>query len=145
MGSRSTTNWVQESKRINCFIDRSATHFELFQIKISEFRIPLDSNGVIYDMNHTLSIKEIFQRFPCLYFEKKGIQMIGNLFQPKILPKFSISINGNGALTIFIDAYWGRPDPLFFYFFPSLLFKEGVVLLSVYALSTRNDIEIVVV
>jgi len=28
-------------------------------------------------MTHTLSIKEIFQRFPCLYFKKKGIQMIG--------------------------------------------------------------------
>ena len=40
----------------------------------------------------------------------------------------------------------GRPD-LFFYFdfFPSLLFKEEVVLLSVYTLSMRNDIEIVVV
>ena len=72
--------------------------FELLKIKISEFGIPLESSGVIYDMNHTLSIKEIFHCFPPLYFEKKGIQMIGNLFQPKILPKFYSSINGSGLL-----------------------------------------------
>lgn len=69
--------------------------------------------------------------------------MIGNLFQPKILPKFSISIKGMGSYYLY--RWILRKTGPFFYFFPSLLFKDEVVLLSVYALSMRNDIEIVVV
>ena len=68
--------------------------------------------------------------------------MIGNLFQPKILPKFSISIKGMGSYYLY---RWIRRPDLFFLFFASLLFKVEVVFLSVYALSMRNDIEIVVV
>jgi hypothetical protein len=63
------------------------------------------------------------------------------LFQPQILPKFSISINGMGSYYL----YRWEDRTFFFDFFPSLLFKEEVVLLSVYALSMRNDIEIVAV
>lgn len=54
-----------------------------------------------------------------LYFEKKGIQMIGNLFQPKILPKFSISFNGMGSYYLY---RWilRKTGPFFFILFLSL-------------------------
>lgn len=71
--------------------------FELFKRKISEFRGIQWSNlwYESYSFNQRdISLLPVFS----LYFEKKGIQMIGNLFQPKILPKFYISINGSGLL-----------------------------------------------
>lgn len=60
--------------------------------------------------------------------------MIGNLVQSNFFPKFLISID-ELLPGFYIDT---KEDPAFlllFYLFPCLLFKEEVVLLSVYALS----------
>ena len=66
---------IEESNHINCFIDRSATCFELFKKY-------LHLGLTLHFMNKILSIKEIFPGFPYLYLESKGIHIIGILFQP---------------------------------------------------------------
>lgn len=116
MGSRSTTNWVQESNRIDCFINRSATHFELFKIKISEFGIPLDSNGVIYDMNHTLSIKEIFRL--CI-LKRKGFRWLEIYSNLKFFRNFLFQSMGMGSYYLY---RWilRKTRPFFLFWFLSL-------------------------
>lgn len=59
--------------------------------------LTLDSSEVMDSMTKFLSIKEIFQGFPYLYLESKGIKIKGyrllEFYSNQILPKFYISMN----------------------------------------------------
>ena len=73
---------VEESNRINCFLDRFAKPFFILTILLVFISKFLDSSGVMYSMNNTFSIK-IKQTFhfnnPHVPISKvKGIRMIGN-------------------------------------------------------------------
>lgn len=71
--------------------------------------------------------------------------MIGKLFQPNSSEIFYFNINGF-LPDLEMDTEEDRTPFFSFDFcdlFPSLLFKEEVVFLSVYTLSMRNDIDIV--
>lgn len=114
MGSRRTTNWVKESNRINCFIDRSATRFELFKIKISEFRIPLTPMEWSMIWIALFQLKSYFSDSRVCISKRKGFRWLEIYSNLKFFRNFLFQ-SMEWALTIFIDGYWGRPD-LFFWF-----------------------------
>lgn len=103
-------------------------------------------------MNNTLSIKEIFQWFPCSYFESKRDTDDRKFLPTEFFLNFLFRWTGSYQNYIWTMRNNG---PLFicFILFVSLftwllLFKEKVVLLLIlsgYALSMGNNIDIVIV
>jgi len=93
-------------------------------------------------MNNTLSIKQIFQRFPSLYFERKG-----DTDDRKFIPTYfllNFLFQQTGSYQNYIWTMRKNRPPFSFLFVSlftlQLFFKEEVVLLSVYALSMRNKL-----
>lgn len=98
-------------------------------------------------MNNNLSIKQIFQWFPCSYFESKRDPDDRKFFPTEFFLNILFRWTGSYQNYIWI-LQWGATDPPLFYLFLSLLllFKEEVVLLlRRYILYTGDNIYIVVV
>lgn len=126
--------------------------------KYLHFGILVYSNGIMYSMDNieienTLSIKQIFDFFPSLYFESQGNTNNRKLIPTKFFILSNISMN-----RLLPKWYMDNEEPrnpflyFFIYFFiPPLFFskrKEIRFLLVIkrrYTLSIGNKIDIVVV
>lgn len=122
-----------KSNCIHCFIDGFWNFIFLFNSliqflngiqKYRHFGIIVYSNGIMYSMDNieienTLSIKQIFDFFPCS-LKVKVIQIIGTLFQPNSL--FFLKFRWTGSYQSYIWTIRNR-GTLFFILFISSLFS----------------------